>query len=505
MEQCQFCGGTLGSKVRFCSNCGKPVTANSATTVPMPKLGTLISGEINNQSIPSIADHENRGKQPAFKSKKPNPISMDAIQRTVFVVPENFLNSMREILGEFGVQAAGIVHSPDSSLLLGISQKFIRNAAQGAIQYLCIIGNWSEVPPSNVPNDFLMYDGDEFCQTDALYGATEGFNSEDPLTAIPEITVGRIPIADRNIVQRVLSNDPVVPLTRNSFQYGVTAQCWEIASKEIISSFPNLNGGAYSATLPEKIKTLPKSAILSSPDWTEEHLRQGASPGPSEPYGLIFFNVHGGPDEPQWVGESEDGDYVEIFQPGTVLDFNSALLISEACYGGAMFYDSPSIVEHFFASGGNSFVGSSTIAYGARATPISAADLIAKHYIHSLYAGLSQGESLKVAKLEALTEDPHSVEYGLKTVLSFNLFGAPWQTLTRSPTVPISTSTITSSPAPPHRVFTEQSQGQPSGSYANQKRHDQQNPRPVSCTVAPQKQTIHDRKRPNFGKIARIP
>jgi hypothetical protein len=131
-------------------------------------------------------------------------------------------------------------------------------------------------------------------------------------------------------------------------------------------------------------------------------------------------------------GESEDGDYVEIFQPGTVSDFNSALLLTEACYGGAMFYDSPSIVEHFFANGGNSFVGSSTIAYGARATPITAADLIAKHYIASLYAGLSQGESLKLAKLEALTEDPLSMEYGLKTVLSFNLFGAPWQTLTRS-------------------------------------------------------------------------
>jgi len=447
MEQCQFCGGTLGAKVRFCSNCGKPVSANSATNVSTPKLGSVISGESKIKAIPSLADHEHRARQPASKSKKPNPMSMDAIQHTVFVVPENFLSSMREILEEFGVQAAGIVHSPDPSLLLDMSQKFIRNAAQGAVQYVCIVGDWSEVPPSNVPNDFLMFDGDEFCQTDAFYGATEGFNSEDPFTAIPEITVGRIPLADRDDVRRVLSNDPDVPANRNSFLYGVTAQCWEVASKEIVSSFPNLDRGAHSGILPEEINKLPKSAILSSPEWTEEHLRQVASPGPSEPYGLIFFNVHGGADEPQWVGESEDGDYVEIFQPGTVTDFNSALFLSEACYGGAMFYDSPSIVEHFFANGGNSFVGSSTIAYGARATPISGADLIAKYYINSLYAGLSQGESLKVAKLEALTEDPHSVEYGLKTALSFNLFGAPWQTLTRSTTPPKSTSTIPSSPA----------------------------------------------------------
>ena len=447
MEQCQFCGGTLGAKVRFCSNCGKPVTANSTINVSTPKLGSVIGGTSKIKALPSLTDRDNRASQPVSKFKKPNPLSMDAIQHTVFVVPEHFLSLMLEILGDFGVQAAGIVHSPDPSLLLEMSQQFIRNAPQSKVQYVCIIGDWGEVPPSNVPNDFLMSDGDKFCQTDAFYGATEVFKIEQPLTAIPEITVGRIPVADRYIVQRVLSNDPDVIANRNSFQYGVTAQCWEVASKEIVSSFPNLDRGAHSVVLPDDINALPKSAVLSSPEWTEEQLRQVARSGPSDPFGLIFFNVHGSADEPKWVGESEDGNYVEIFQPGTVSDFNSALLLSEACYGGAMFYDSPSIVEHFFANGGNSFVGSSTIAYGARATPITSADLIAKHYIASLYAGLSQGESLKLAKLEALTEDPLSMEYGLKTVLSFNLFGAPWQTLTRSTTSPASNSSVQSSPA----------------------------------------------------------
>ena len=449
MEQCQFCGGTLGAKVRFCSNCGKPVTANSTTNLPTSKLGSVIGDASKIKALPSLSDPDNRARQPASKHKKPNSLSMDAIQHTVFVVPESFLSLLREILQDFGVQAAGIVHSPYPSSLLDMSQQFIRNAPQGAVQYVCIIGDWGEVPPLNVPNDFLMFDGDKFCQTDAFYGATEGFNTDEPFTAIPEITVGRIPISDRDIVQRILSNDPDVPASRNSFQYGVTAQCWEVASKEIVSSFPNLDRGALSGALPENIKALSKSAILSSPEWTEERLRQVASPGPSEPFGLIFFNVHGGSDEPQWVGESEDGDFVEIFQPGTVSDFNSALLLSEACYGGAMFYDSPSIVEHFFANGGNSFVGSSTIAYGARATPITAADLIAKHYIASLYAGLSQGESLKLAKLEALSEDPLSMEYGLKTVLSFNLFGAPWQTLTRFNPSPILNTTVQSIPTRP--------------------------------------------------------
>lgn len=445
MEQCYFCGANLSVKVRFCSNCGKPFVTKIATDLVAPKLDPVISDISNIEGIPARSERDISSRQTETKSKKPNPLSLDAIRHTLFVVPEIFLSSIREILDEFGVRAAGILHSHHPEFLVDMSQQFIRNAQQGTVQYVCIIGDWTEVPPSNVPNDFMEHDGDEFCQSDAFYGATEGFNSGDPFSAIPDITVGRIPTVDRNVVHRVLSNDPDVPANRNSFQYGVTAQCWEVASNAIVSSFANLDQGTRRGLLPEGIKSLPKSAILCSPVWTEEHLSQFASSGPSEPYGLLFFNVHGGADEPRWVGESEDGNYVDIFQPGTIADFNSAILLSEACYGGAMFYEETSIVEHFFANGGNSFVGSSTIAYGARATPLSAADLIAKHYINSLYAGLSQGEALKLAKLEALTDDPLSFEYGLKTALSFNLFGAPWQTLTRLPAKPIPNLSIQTS------------------------------------------------------------
>ena len=405
---------------------------SNAVDISTIKVDTVISVAGKHEEIQALADESNKISRSKSKSKKPHPLSMDAIRRTLFVVPESFSGSLNEILQDFGVTSVGILHSSDKSLLLKMSQQFIRNARQGTVQYVCIIGDWNDVPPSYVPNNFMEHDGDEFCQTDALYGAVEEFNVDDPLTSIPEITVGRIPITNREIVQRVLSNDPVVPVASNSFQYGVTAECWEVASHEIISSFCTLDNSIQRGLLPQDITTLPKSTILCSPEWTEEDLRKIASNGPAEPFGLIFFNVHGGADEPQWVGESKNGQYVEIFQPGTITDFNSALLLSEACYGGAMFYDSPSIVEHFFESGGNSFVGSSTIAYGSRTTPLCAADLIAKHYVSSLYSGKTQGESLKLAKLEALTEDPLSMEYGLKTALSFNLFGAPWQTLTRS-------------------------------------------------------------------------
>jgi hypothetical protein len=441
MAQCQFCGNKLGITARFCSNCGKQVIAPNAPDLTDRELGTISFNKKNSKEIHPLRSDAERISQHESKDKKPNTLSINAIRHTLFVIPESFKISMMEILDEFGIKAAGIIHSSEPSLLIKMSQQFIRNAQQNSVQYVCLIGNWNDIPPTNVPNSFMEYDEDDFCQTDAFYGAIEEFNIDNPLTAIPEITVGRIPLADSKIVKRVLSNDPIVPYRYNSFQYGVTAQCWEVASNEILSSFANLDNDIQRGILPHDMIRLPKSALLSSPEWDEKNLRNVAHQGPDEPFGLIFFNVHGGADEPQWVGESNDGSYVEIFQPGTIKNFNSALLLTEACYGGAMIYDSPSIVEHFFECSGNSFVGSSTIAYGARATPLSAADLIAKHYINSLYAGLTQGESLKLAKLEALTEDPLSLEYGLKTALSFNLFGAPWQTLTRSNSTIISNST----------------------------------------------------------------
>ena len=39
---------------------------------------------------------------------------------------------------------------------------------------------------------------------------------------------------------------------------------------------------------------------------------------------------------------------------------------------------------------------------------------------------------MSIAKLEALTNDPFDDDIAQKTVLSFNLFGAPWHTVTRA-------------------------------------------------------------------------
>lgn len=445
MSKCNFCDATLGPKARFCSACGKPVVELNATSHEASKSDCVRIFD----PLANSAKHQSDDKSDSLVHKKifkPNAVSIGAIRQTLFVVPEYFLDSLQKILESFGVEAAGIIRSANGSCVVDRCQQVIRHDQAGAIRYVCIIGNWQDVPPLNVPNDFGMDDGDAFCQSDAFFGATQAFNPEDPFTAIPDIPVGRIPVADLDIVQRVLGSDPEVAPTRNVFQFGVTAQCWEVASKEIVSSFPNLVAGGPHPLMSQDVKSLPKSVLISSPQWTEHEFRRVASSGPTDPFGLIYFNVHGGADEPQWVGEGKFGGYVPIFEPGTVDDFNSALLVSEACYGGALSYDSPSIVEHFFVNRGHSFVGSSTIAYGAKATPISAADLIAKHYVLGLYDGLANGEALKLAKMEVLVEDPLSLEYAFKTVLSFNLFGAPWQTLVRPSLATVLAQPLTARP-----------------------------------------------------------
>lgn len=447
MNKCYYCQQKVGSNSRFCPNCGKPLLAGETISNTPNKIlpstdDVSIIKPVTAQS--SVAS----SKRPCGLMPRPlNAKAADAVSHTLFVVPEYFFKDMQEVLSSLDILTAKILSDKGGGGLVSRCQNFIRTSSVGEIKFVCIVGNWEDVPPVHVPNDILD-DGDSHCLTDSYYGAIQGYDPGDPFTAIPEIPVGRIPVTDREIVSRIISNEPEIATYVNAFKFGVTAECWREATAAIVSSFPNINKDKLTNIIPNDVATLPKSAVVSSPQWTETALRQALRAVPADPFGIMLFNVHGSADDPHWVGEGS-GEYVRIFEPNTVTDFNSALLISEACYGGAMAYDSPSIVEQFFINGGHSFVGSSTIAYGARSAPISGADLIAMHYVKCLYAGMSQGESLKLAKMEALTEDPLSREVGLKTALSFNLFGAPWQSLVRSTSSSILTTSATAGASRP--------------------------------------------------------
>jgi hypothetical protein len=391
---CNHCDSPLKVGAKFCSNCGKPFIKDVASTINL---------ELSQSYLTEI-------------------------KHTLFIIPSNFKGEFESIAIQLKIQTPDVVFDNDHSQLINKTKQILVKAPVNRFKYICIIGGWDEVPPIYVKNNFID-DGDDYCITDSLYGATEDFNHEDPFTAVPDIPVGRIPVANKEIIIRLLTQQPKLNKNKNLFHFGVTAECWKTATHEIVSSFSNLPAGCpIEIPVDYKNSLIDKSTIMSSPDWNEPNLKDSFGSGPLEPFSILLFNVHGGADDPHWVGEGDNG-YVHIFSPNTISNFNSAFLVSEACYGGAMSYETPSIVEQFFNNGGNSFVGSSTIAYGAPSKPISAADLIAKHYINGLYEGLSQGESLMRAKYEALSEDPLSIEVGLKTALSFNLYGIPWMSI----------------------------------------------------------------------------
>jgi hypothetical protein len=146
---------------------------------------------------------------------------------------------------------------------------------------------------------------------------------------------------------------------------------------------------------------------------------------------LFLFNVHGGADTPEWVGESESfpKDCPVVFNPDLIEDYAGGLILCEACYGGAMGYESPSVVENIFERNGNGFVGCSVIAYGTADETLSGADHIAVSCLQQLAEGSTLAQALTKAK-QALLEtyyeaEDDDAEVITKTILSFNAYGAP--------------------------------------------------------------------------------
>lgn len=435
MKFCINCGESVLEQARFCRSCGtslipNPITSSQSANNNPPSFKKTF---LNSDRTPKPTDRDITRTN--MKAVLLSPQTADAISHTIFVVSADFAVEMQSICNSLGLNCAGILYDSNPSQIIKKCQDKLRNSTAGTIKYVCIIGNWNEVPPAEIQNTMLD-DGDDFCLTDALYGSRQDFDCEDPFSAIPEIPVGRIPVSDREVVCRVITQSPDFSSRDNAFLFGVTADCWSEATHDIILSFPNLPPGAPHFLEPSTKDSIPRSAMLCSPVWDEKALGRTIGGKVQNPFQIILFNVHGGADDPEWVGEGKRYQYVRIFSPRTINNYNSALIVSEACYGGAIGYDEISIVEHFFLNGGNSFVGSSTIAYGSPSPPICAADLIAKHYIKGLYNKLTLGESLIQAKMVTISDDYMALEEGLKTILSFNLFGAPWQTLIRTSSQP---------------------------------------------------------------------
>jgi hypothetical protein len=403
MNQCAQCGKAVRVDSRFCGNCGSPTGVSNTNT--------------------------------AYSSNTRFVTAAIAVPRTIFITSPTFVNKLNNFLNDKGLKPfallSGVNQQEISSKIASVRKQDVGKT----VKYVCLVGSWQDVPPFRVPSPGELDDGDDYCFTDALYGCVEPYDESDISTAIPVFPVGRLPTTNLKTLERVLLNRIDIAEATNDFFFAVSARCWQEATETIVSRF--LKEPAITKTQTDCDEaSIPPKSILSSPDWEEQHLRHKTEQKISKPNGVLLFNVHGGLDEPVWVGQ--DGtDYPKIFDPDTIQDFNGSVLVCEACYGGALGYEPISIVESFFERGGLVFIGSSTIAYGSPNQDIAAADEIALYFLTALAQGDEVGSALNNAKKRVAEVDPLFDFIGKKTVLSFNLFGVPWQRMSKSTTAPL--------------------------------------------------------------------
>jgi hypothetical protein len=409
MSFCVECGKPLREGAKFCAHCGKPAVLGAATERPFA-FSTASSG-------------------PPSAILTVNPTVRAEIASTLFVVGYGLMNDFQAMLQKHRLSPLGLASGPDVDVLRQRTRS--ECARHGSrLKQLCIIGNWEAVPPYEIVHDF---DG-ESSFSDAPYAGAPVESDHDPLAYIPQVLVSRIPTSNMAVAERVLFRPLPSRTASEAFYLSVTAEKWRKASEAILQA-TLLQGQSVGTSYGDDDAHPHQPFMMLSPDWDEDSLSQWMSDHPLTPGSLLHFNVHGGPDTPQWVGEGQWGGYQSIFSPATVSDFASAILFTEACFGGAMGYDEPSVVENFFEQGGHAFVGCSVPAYGDPGVkifdvPTFAADTLALAFFKRLQEGMKLGAAFLAAKMAVLADDPPMCQaYSVKTVCSFNLYGAPWHAL----------------------------------------------------------------------------
>ncbi len=409
MSFCVECGKPLRDGAKFCAHCGKPAVHGAATERPFA-FSTASSG-------------------PPSAILTVNPTVRAEIASTLFVVGYGLMNDFQAMLQKYRLSPLGLASGSDVDVLRQRTRS--ECARHGSrLKQLCIIGNWEAVPPYEIVHDF---DG-ESSFSDAPYAGTPVESDHDPLAYIPQVLVSRIPTSNMAVAERALLQPLPSRTASEAFYLSVTAEKWRKASEAILQA-TLLQGQSVGTSHGVDDAHPHQPFMMLSPDWDEDGLSKWMSDHPLTPGSLLHFNVHGGPDTPEWVGEGQWGGYQSIFSPSTVSDFASAILFTEACFGGAMGYDEPSVVENFFEQGGHAFVGCSVPAYGDPGVkiydvPTFAADTLALAFFKRLQEGMKLGAAFLAAKMCVLADDPPMCQaYSVKTVCSFNLYGAPWHAL----------------------------------------------------------------------------
>lgn len=409
MSRCPQCSEpfTAAESPRFCTNCGSPLAVGAA---------------------PESA-------RPATAARLPDdPHCLRAIRATLFVTSPAGAQILSDLFASRRIEPAGIVQATPQQLAQQAHAELTRLHQRRAVKYVCLFGDWTQVPAYVYTNP--ADDQDETCLVDAPYGSLEPFDPEVLTNLIPQFPVGRIPLVDAALAQRLLLGTAAGAGTRGALSLSVTAERWMNATRQIVTQVAT-NESFEVSTQPGAAAAAARTTILSSPEWVKENVRPQVAGLPETARSLLHFNVHGADTVTDWFGHSStDADHVPaVVGTDTALDLEDAVLVTEACYGGKLGYaGEPGMAESFFLRGGRIFIGCSVIAYGNGGPygSIQAADILAQQVLSDLREGREAGACLTRAR-EALERDfmespeaslePGPVE---KTMMSFNLYGAPW-------------------------------------------------------------------------------
>ena len=325
-----------------------------------------------------------------------------------------------------------------------------------------IVGGPEVIPFHNLPNP--VDDADVDVPSDNPYG------TRDENYFIPEWPVGRLPGgsgADPAPLVHVLRElaRRQVELARHKPWYavwwqalldrfwfspvrvrpslGYTAAIWRRASLSVYRPI----GEARSMLVSPPVQ-VPINSNGSGPHVEgQQQENQPKALGPSialhlQPARLGYFNLHGLEDSVEWYGQTdpaepcEGPDYPVAIRPqdvGEHLNNGRApqVIYSEACFGahiqGRSMEDS--MLLKFLTSGSQAAVGSTCTAYGAIASPLTAADLLGYAFWNYLGENVPAGEALRRAKIQ-LAKEMHRRQGYLdgedqKTLISFVLYGDP--------------------------------------------------------------------------------
>ena len=270
---------------------------------------------------------------------------------------------------------------------------------------VCLLGDARALPHASLEDET---GNDAALLTDNDYGMLEAPTpaSRHSALALPDVPVCRIPSTDPSIVGRLLAVRDQLP-TRWAPGTAVTCAVWQRSSADTLRQI--------AANAQPELRTSPP---VEAPDI--EHVF-------ANPPGRLFFNVHGSDQSPSWFGEG-GGRHPEVLHARGVRVAPDAILVSEACYGAAHGAGTDNISHAFLHGGGSAFVGSTIIAWGPAAPPLSLADLIVTGTYGALDSGHTLAEALLAAKAQILAAAEHDGGLSpqvLNTISSFCAFGGP--------------------------------------------------------------------------------